>query len=118
MHTLMALCTETDSKSAFERFSAEVELVDHAALDDDLRQEALTVTERDAAQLIAAACRALSANDDPASTERASREAIVRLTTHLRNLREQQARRNRDNLNTTQSFLRARYPTTDDSLSL
>ena len=118
MLTLMALCTETDSKSAFERFSAEVELVDHAALDDDLRQEALTVTERDAAQLIAAACRALSVDDNPASTERASREAIVRLTTHLRDLREQQVRRNRDVLNTTQSFLRARYPTTHDSLSL
>ena len=118
MPTLMAVCTEADSRSAFERFSSEVELVEYAALDEDLRQEALVVIERDAAQLIAAACRALSSSDNPASVERSSREAVDRLTAHLRSLREQQRRRDHDVLGTTQSFLRARYPASDDSLSM
>jgi hypothetical protein len=115
---LNELCTEDASRSAIQRFQEAANALQKAVLDPDLREQALIVIARDAAQLASATYRAMSSTDRPKAIEQSSREAVERLTAHLYRLGDEQRQRDADALGTTQGFLRARYPSPDDPFAL
>jgi hypothetical protein len=115
---LIGVCKEPTSRMAFEQLRDEMKFVRRTALDADLAEEAALTMERDAQRLMERTLRALNSSTDPMPVERSSHEAVRRLIAHLRYLREEQRRRDTDELGTTQGFLRARYPAPEDPLAL
>jgi hypothetical protein len=118
LEALKKLCIEDASRRAIGRFEDAAAVLQKAALDPDLRDQVSTVIARDAALLASTTYRAMSSTDSPSTIERSSRDAIDRLTAHLYRLQDEQRQRNEDALGTTQSFLRARYPSPDDPFDL